>query len=416
MSWKLCLASGIVCALGNDLPLSIHQIEQSEDGMSLLQTQARLTKPSSLLEAEEKEDNELDSSLDVDSDFESDITAYDETEWAGGYKRCFGSPRGAHSDCKVIGGGKGFAASARLCAQAAKAIGADSFQFLAAGAKCWLKKCASINMKYSVEGRKRPWQIFSTFCGLARIHTELPSDCVGPQFTNYLVFPKPLPDVCDKDLKFRGLKSNNLNGLGPATGAQVLRFAAVLPGVDLIVKADSGYQPGKASKNGIVLQKYGQINMLSGTKTFMSFRFVESEGQTPVKVDKFLFTVFDVDHGKRCTSRMTVNATKYASYHVAENTELVVHTDIGGPGYSASSTFSSSSKGTGRDNPRNPMKLSDVQARRAVTFQYENIKFWTMGFEIGAGVGGRNIMFGGHSSLTADVCPQDEPDAPIQEA
>merc|ERR1719162_1702194 len=114
--------------------------------------------------------------------------------------------------------------------------------------------------------------------------------------------------------------------------------------------------------------------MMSGTSTFMNFRFVESAGQKPVKVETFLFTVFDVDHGKRCTSRMKVNATNFASYHVAEDTELVVHTDVGGPGWPASSSFSSSTKGTGKDNPKNPMDLTDVQARRAVTFQYENVK------------------------------------------
>ena len=416
MAWKLCVASAFVGALGNEVRLKIDQIEQSEDGMSLLQTQARMTKPLSLLETEEQEEYAFDSSLDMDadSDSESDIATYDESEWAGGYKRCFGSPRGAHSQCKVVGGGKGFAASARLCAQEARKIEADTFQFLANGAKCWLKRCNSINMKYSTEGRTRPWQIFSTFCGLTRIHTEVESDCIGPQFTNYLVFPKPTADACSKDLKFRGMKSNNMNGFGPAIGAQVFRFAQVLPGVDLVVKADEGYRPANAAKNGVYNRKYGRLNMMTGTSTFMTFRFVESNGQKPVKVPKFLFTVFDVDHGKRCSARMTVNATKYASYHVAEDTELIVKTDIGGPGYPASSTFSSSTAGTGKDNPRNPFKLTDQQARRAVTFQYENVKFWTMGFEIGAGSGGRNIMFGGHSSLTADVCPQEPKVAALQ--
>lgn len=380
-------------------------MENSEDGMSLLQTQARLTKQLSLLESQEQEDNLVTSSLDDFSDFEADSSELEETEWAGGYKRCFGSPKGAHSECKVVGGGKGFAASARLCAQAARDIDADTFQFLANGAKCWLKRCSSINMKYSDEGRKRPWQIFSTFCGLTRVHTELPSQCVGPQFTNYLIFPRPTADVCEKALKFRGMKSNNLNGLGPATGAEAFRFAEVLPGVDLVVKADNNYQPANSKKNGVMRRKYGRLNMMSGTSTYMTFRFVESSGQTPVKVDKFLFTIFDIDHGPRCTSRMVVNATKYASYHVSEDTELVVHTDIGGAGWPASSTFSSSASGTGKDNPTNPMKLTQTQSRRSVTFQYENVKFWTMGFAMGPGTGGRNILMGGESSLTADVCP-----------
>jgi hypothetical protein len=261
-------------------------------------------------------------------------------------------------------------------------------------------------MKYSTEGRKRPWQIFSTYCGLTRIHTEVPSKDCGPGlFTNYLVFPRPPPEVCQNALRFKGMKSNNLNGFGPAQGAEAFRFSNVLPNIDLVVKADDGYRPANPSKNGVYLKKYGRLNMASGTETFMTFRFVESSGQRPVKVDKFLFTIYDIDHGKRCTSRMTVNATKYAAYYVDPDTELVVKTDIGGTSWPASSTFTSSQKGNGKDNPQFPRKLSPTQRARTVTFEYQNVKFFTMGFKMGEGTGGRNVLFGGLSSLTADACP-----------
>lgn len=374
--------------------------------MNLLQTQARLTKHHSLLEKEEAEEYlEGDAEEDLWEELDAEQALLEGDQWAGGYKRCWGSPKGAHSDCKVIGGGKGFAASARLCAQAAQTIGADSFQFLAKGAKCWLKKCNNINMKYSVEGRKRPWQIFSTFCGLQRIHKEVPSDCGAGIFSNYLVFPRPPADVCTKALAFNGMKSNNLNGFGPAKGAEAFRFSEVLPGIDLVVKADDNYRPENAAKNGVLLRKYGRLNMASGTESMMNFRFVESNGQNPVKVERFLFTVFDIDHGNRCTSRMTVNATRYAAYYVDENTELAVHTDVGGPTWPASSTFTSSQRGTGKDNPKFPRKLNPAQRARSVTFEYQNVKFFNMGFKMEAGAGGRNVLFGGLSSLTNDVCP-----------
>jgi len=261
-------------------------------------------------------------------------------------------------------------------------------------------------MKFSTEGRKRPWQIFSTYCGLSRVHTEVKSDCGAGLFTNYLQFPRPAADVCDKALRFKGMKSNNLNGFGPAQGAEAFRFSNVLPDIDLVVKADGGYRPANPSKNGVYLKKYGRLNMASGTETSMTFRFVESNGQKPVRVEKFLFTVYDIDHGPRCTSRMTVNASKYGAYYVDSETELLVKTDIGGPGWSASSTFTSSQKGNGKDNPQMPRKLSPTQRARAVTFEYHNVGWWTMGFKMGDGQGGRNIMFGGLSSLTEDACPK----------
>merc|ERR1719420_2073023 len=125
--------------------------------------------------------------------------------------------------------------------------------------------------------------------------------------------------------------------------------------------------------------------MLSGTETFMTFRFVESNGQKPVKIPRFMFTVFDIDHGVRCTSQMTVNATRYAAYYVDENSELLVHTDIGGPTWPASSSFKSSQRGRGSDNPKFPRQLNPTQSARSVTFEYQNVKFFTMGFKIGAG-------------------------------
>jgi len=407
MVWR-CIASGFALTLANEQVLGLDQAELSEDAMMLLQTQAKITKHATVLDKEEAEDYlEGDAEEDLWEELDAEQALLEGDQWAGGFKRCLGSPRGAHSQCKVVGGGKNFASSPRLCAKAAQAIGADTFQFLANGAKCWLKKCNNINMKYSTEGRTRPWQIFSTFCGLPRVHNEVASDCGPGQFTNYLVFPKPPADVCDSVLAFKGMKSNNLNGFGPATGAEAFRFANVLPGVDLVVKADKNYRPANADKNGVYLRKYGRLNMASGTETMMNFRFVESNGQNPVKIERFLFTVFDIDHGNRCTSRMSVNASRYAAYYVDPQTELIVHTDVGGSTWPASSVFTSSQKGTGKDNPKFPRKLNPTQRARSVTFEYQNVKFFNMGFKMGDGQGGRNILFGGLSSLTEESCPFD---------
>jgi hypothetical protein len=403
MSWR-CIVSSLALTLADESTWGVDRAEPIEDAVMLLQTRATFAKHASEKE-EAADDLEADTEDDLWEELDAEQTLLEEAQWAGGYKRCWGHPKGASSACKVVGGGRNFAATPRICAQEAQKIGADTFQFLANGAKCWLKKCNNINMKYTTEGRKRPWKIYSTFCGLERVHTEVQSDCGPGQFTNYLVFPKPSPDVCDRALSFKGMKSNNLNGFGPAQGAEAFRFANVLPGVDLVVKADDNYRPANSQKNGVYLRKYGRLNMASGTETMMNFRFVESEGQNAVKVERFLFTVFDIDHGNRCSSRMTVNATRYAAYYVDENTELTVHTDIGGPTWPPSSTFMSSQKGTGKDNPKFPRKLNPTQRARSVTFEYQNVKFFNMGFKMGEGQGGRNILFGGLSSLTEESCP-----------
>lgn len=381
----------------------------------LLQTQAKITKHSSLLERDEAEDY-LDGESEEDDGSEEDEeqAMVEADQWGGGFNRC-PSPDGAHSKCQHVGGGRNFAASARLCAIAAQNFPepVDTFQFIRRGARCWLKRCGNVNIKYSTQGKARNWQIYSKFCGLQRVHTEVASTCPGGPgeqgqfYTNYLVYPRPQPDVCGRALKFNHIKANNLNGFGPAQGAETFRFGNVLTGVDLVVKADERYQPGNPQMNGVFRNQFGRLNMLSGTETTLTFRFVENSGQRPVKVDRFLFTVFDIDHGARCTSRMQVTATKYAAYYVDPDTELIVHTEVGDDKNPPSSTFTSSQRGTGKDNPKFPRRLNPTQKARTVTFEYQNIKFFNMNFKLGAGTGGRNILFGGLSSLTEDACPFD---------
>lgn len=385
-------------------------LPEEAEAISLLQTRAQINRHDvSAFDEEFAEDFEGDDGqeeegddLDMDDSDQGDILLESNTTWAG-YKRCREAPKGSHSACKVIGGGKNFAASARLCALEAKKINADTFQFLANGAKCWLKSCKSINMKYSTEGRKRPWQIFSTYCGLTRVHEARNGDC-GNEFTNYLQYPMPPKAACDKALKFQGMKNNNLNGWGPGGGAESFRYSEVLPGVDLIVKADGAYRPNKAELNGVWRRRYGRLNLASGISTDLLFRFVEAEGQAPVKVDNFMFTVFDMDQGTRCQTRLTMNASSYNSYHVSDNTEMIVKTDTGGVGWQASTSFSSSVAGSRKDNPLWPDRLTDLQKGRAVTLYYESVKFFSLKFSITPGKGGRNLLFSGGSSLMDPLC------------
>merc|ERR1712137_1103294 len=61
-----------------------------------------------------------------------------------------------------------------------------------------------------------------------------------------------------------------------------------------------------------------------------------------------------------------------------------------------------SSRGTGRDNPEDPAHLTDLQASRSVTFEYEKVSKMPMTFSVGKGkkkkgadLGGRAFFFGG---------------------
>lgn len=320
--------------------------------------------------------------------------------------KCTEQPPLTQSGCRVTGGGRNFAVNPRLCAEQAKATGADGFSFLGKGDETWclLKQCDSVDMQW--ESSDDNWRVFSTFCGLERSRVEIEGSC-RTAFTGNLIFPSPKRSICRNGLKFKTMSNNNLRGVGPNHNDEGnMRFTETLPGVDLVIKADQNYQAFNPARNGIHLGKFGRINMKSGTQSMFNFRFVRSGTEEPVRVNEFIFTVFDIDQFKRCYGRMSVNASHYSSYHVGDNTELVVKTDAGDVGRTATSSFMSSQSGTGSDNPKQPRELTALQAARSVSFVFRNRKFFNMGFEISDAAAGQNILFGGKSSLLDSVCPK----------
>jgi len=366
----------------NEQPLSMEhmQLHTSDDALSLLQYQARLSKHQTAEETGE--------------------------EWSGGYMKCTEQKPLTDSGCRTIGGGKNFALHPRLCAEQAKATGVDSFSFMGKGDEswCWLKRCDSVDMKW--ESSADNWQVFSRFCGLPRSRVEVKGTCRAA-FTGNLIFPKPKRSVCKKSPKFKTISTNNLGGAGPNSGDEGhMRFTNTLPGVDMVVKADQNYQAHNSAKNGVHLEKFGRISMKSGTQSMFNFQFVKSGTDEPVRVHEFIFSVFDIDQFGGCYGQMTVNASHYSSYHLSDNTELIVKTDAGDVGRMASSSFTSSMWGTGKDNPKKPRELTPVQAARSVSFVFKNRKFFNMGFEISDAAAGQNILFAGKSSLLDAVCPK----------
>lgn len=330
---------------------------------------------------------------------------FDDTETQlFGFKRCYDVPKGMHSGCKIVGGGKNFAKTPRQCAEKAKKIGADTFTFLGKGGRCWLRKCRSTDLQLS-DKPKKPWGVFSVYCGLESVHKDVKGPC-GLEKTTYLKYRPPPTHACEAPLNFaNGMKGNNLNGLGPGSGAKSMRFREILPGVDLQVKATDSYRPANTKKNGRYKKWGGSVNLLSGTNTDFSFSFLNSTGRNKVKVDSFMFTVFDLDQSKACVSRTKVEASGYSGYYLADDTELLIKTTPPQENRPAKTVFESTSFGNARDNPKDPLNMTVSQARRAVTFVYQNVKTFYMGFGLTGGEkSGRNIIFGGSSSITNSLC------------
>lgn len=349
-----------------------------DDAVSLLQYQARLSKHQAVDKIDEG--------------------------WAGGYMKCTEQPEFTNSGCRTIAGGKDFAIHPRFCAEEAKTRGLDTFQFFASGDDTWciLKQCDSVDMHWQKTSEN--WQVFSQSCGLERSRVKIDGTC-REAFTNNLIFPNPARSVCRNGLNFKTISTNNLRGVGPNRNDEGhIRVMETLPGVDLVIRADENYVAFNSARNGIHLGKFGRINMKSGTSTIFNFQFVRGGTTEPVRVNEFMFTVFDIDQFKGCYGRTSVNASHYSSYHVGANTELIVKTDAGNVGRPASSSFMSSMAGRKFDNPTKPRELTAQQLARSVSFVFKNTQFFNIGFEISDAGAGQNFLFGGRSSVVDPFC------------
>jgi len=200
-------------------------------------------------------------------------------------------------------------------------------------------------------------------------------------------------------MSFQKVKQNNLGGKGPQKGAKELRYKAVCTvagnTLDLAVTSTSSYVPAKSVRNGIN-GKYGQVNLQNSHKGDFLFSFYKTGTNTPFTLSSTSFTIFDIDSGNH--GQEIVTASGYASYTVG-NTELKVEPS------STSVKLTSTTVGTGKDNPKDPKALTAQQRARSATFVYQSASSFPLSFEITGGPKGkgRNLLFAGDSSLN-EMC------------
>ena len=63
--------------------------------------------------------------------------------------------------------------------------------------------------------------------------------------------------------------------------------------------------------------------MKAGTTAIFDFQFVKSGTMEPVKVNTFVFTVFDLDEYKNCHGRMSVNAWSFIGLRQMDAVEVL---------------------------------------------------------------------------------------------
>jgi len=249
--------------------------------------------------------------------------------------------------------------------------------------------------------------LLATCIGVAACLAVSPSKAgVGDEDAAKGEAPIFLPGHVPVSFEFASLLHNNLGYEGPDGGEPTLHFTNVsfVNGmtVDLVVSVnDKKYFAKNHTRNGLS-KPFGMINVHCGVDSFITFSFYDHDTMRPVKLGQVYLSFFDVDSGGATGLVEYVGFEESEAYYLTKTTELKVeNTDH-------ATFWSSTTAGTGADNPKSISGLTPQQKDRTVTGLFENHS--TVVTHIGVDVphgsqcpsNGRNVMFAFDSPLVSD--------------
>jgi uncharacterized protein YegL len=275
-----------------------------------------------------------------------------------------------------------------VCAEMAREAGALAFM---TGKAIEAGKCAILTLPMS-DSLYDEWQN-------NRRNPQCPTGTFEPNPFWDIYACKAIRDPCGPgsgyghlDLAHSTLAQNDLQDGG------MIKLAGVgnLDGgpLDLEVTA-SGYEARNPARNGFSGQ-FGQINIRTCTQATFTFTFKDSGG-SPVEMEEFEVTFFDIDRGQPNDKIETLSVSDYSEM-VTSGAPLYTATEDGG-----SATVAATLRGVGADNPSDPMTLTPEQIRRSVAFKFVDKSSFQVQYEVtcnNQANSGRNFMFAFHSSLT----------------
>jgi len=207
---------------------------------------------------------------------------------------------------------------------------------------------------------------------------------------------------------------SNLAGKGPDTdGNQGLKISNFVQldgrSIDLLVVVYEDFGDYKAwdiSKNGL-RGSLMNINFAPGVKARLNFTFVEGEDETPVELDKFFVTFFDIDGEKDTVESLSINTSRAAGHHgyaqyYLSNDSTVIPTAL----ETGETNFSASKKGNEDENPHDQFDNTPLVDSEAVTFYFlGKTSTISVNYAVEAGAwAGRNVLVGGISPIAcADI-------------
>lgn len=203
---------------------------------------------------------------------------------------------------------------------------------------------------------------------------ELEAAMMNPEATcNVNTGDSCLPcNICTSSTKvdLSNVVQSNLGGLGPDAGAEEIRYknAIDLDGrkVDVVLTAEGAYMTPKSSKNGKSNGGFGVFTMKTKTSTNFKFSFVDTNTGELVGVKDLSLTFYDLDQAKNTRQQEKITACGAGEVYTTSDTELV-HNKEG-----VCHSFTSTTKGTGKDNPSVANDITKTQAARSVTYEFHS--------------------------------------------
>lgn len=191
------------------------------------------------------------------------------------------------------------------------------------------------------------------------------------------------------------------NMCGDAGGEQELRFGRALNqngvNIDLVIRPVGDYACGGKLTNDRFGSKNAEIGLLAvqaGTSATFEFSFVKSGSNELVAPNSMMLSVLDLDQGKNGKQRESIEVCGNGGVIVTDDSELEVMAN------GDCTTVTSTTHGTGKDNPTSVESMSQMQRGRTAAFPVTGSRF-TAKFGVSKkGNNPRRFMFAGHPSVS----------------
>jgi len=191
---------------------------------------------------------------------------------------------------------------------------------------------------------------------------------------------------------------NNMCGTGG--GEQELRYGRALTqngvNMDLVVTPVGDYDCGRVTndKFGSKTVDIGLLAVQAGTEAEFEFRFVKSGTNEPVAPQSLMISMLDIDQGKKGKQRESVTMCGNGGAIVTDDSELEVIAS------GDCTTVTSTTHGTGKDNPTSVTGMSQMQRARTAAFPVTGSSFTAKLGVSKKGHNPRRFMFTGHPSVS----------------